>query len=243
MGLAGMNPDNRIKPVRFLLLLAATLGVVASARGQTISPVIVELSRARPVVSVTITNGSDHVLRLQTDPLAWKQPDGVDHYEATDDIMAVPPVADIGPGAKQIFRVTLRRKIYAPDERAFRLVLEDVSDLSTAVPGDASVTLHVAHRLPVFVAGSVGGKAQPRLTLCAAGAPACVRIDNDGNHYLEVRKLTATRGSWHQDLAGTRVLAHAWRQWPLEPPAGAGGALKMVAETSAGPLIAEFELP
>ncbi len=70
MGLAGMNPDNRIKPVRFLLLLAATLGVVASARGQTISPVIVELSRARPVVSVTITNGSDHVLRLQTDPLA-----------------------------------------------------------------------------------------------------------------------------------------------------------------------------
>jgi fimbrial chaperone protein len=229
--------------IRSVMLIAATFGVAALARAQTISPVIVELSRARPVVSVTITNTSDRVLRLQTDLVAWTQREGADHYERTDELMAVPPVAEIPAGSRQIFRVTSRQRIYTPDERAFRLVLEDVSSDVAAATGQGNVSFHVAHRLPVFVAGSVGGKPEPRLTFCAAGGPTCVRIDNDGNRYLEVRKLTATRGAWHQELTGSRVLAHAWRSWNMAPPAGVGGPLKILADTSAGPLTAELELP
>ncbi len=71
-------------------------------------------------------------MSFQTQTLAWSQADGTDVYTESDELIVVPPIAEIGAGASQIFRVTTRGAP-AAQERAYRLIFEDVTDIvSTA---------------------------------------------------------------------------------------------------------------
>jgi fimbrial chaperone protein len=216
--------------------------MAARSQAQMISPVVVDISRNRPVVSVTVTNSSDDPMRLQTDTLAWTQVDGEDHFEESDDLIVVPPIAEIRPRSTQIFRVTLRHRSFTPDERAYRVVLEDIE---VRAPSPDSVVFHLAHRLPVFVAGLQPGVPQPTLSRCPPpNAGTCVRIANDGSHYLQFKSLTVSSTGWTQVVAsGGRILAHGWRQFLIVPPRGASGTLQCAAVTSAGLLTAELTLP
>ena len=114
----------------------AGLGLWGSAaQALTISPVLVELSPARRVASITISNPGDTPLSFQTQVRAWSQPDGADAYADTDALFVVPPIAEIAAGGSQIFRVTTRTRLGAA-EHAWRLIFEDVSELAAPVRPD-----------------------------------------------------------------------------------------------------------
>ncbi|MEO8752082.1 MAG: fimbria/pilus periplasmic chaperone [Casimicrobiaceae bacterium] len=230
-------------------------GTVASAL--TISPVLVELSPARRVSSITFTNPGASAIRFQTQVLAWTQRDGVDRYEDTDELLVIPPIAEIAAGGSQIFRVTLRAPAGA-EERAFRLIFEDVTEAAVpaAPAGESAIEIRVNHNLPVFVAATGKPRVSERLGSCtgpvpvatASSAPAsaaltrCVRLDNDGSRYLQVKSLTVDGGGLHKDLGvSTRVLAGAWKEWTFDLPVAVTGALTVKAATSAGPVT--FQLP
>jgi len=238
----------------------AVLGLWGTvAHALTISPVLVELSPVRRISSITFSNQGDTAISFQTQALAWSQTDGVDRYEDTEELLVVPPIAEIAAGGKQIFRVTMRAPPGA-QERAYRLIFEDVT-IAVAPPASSdelSLSIRVNHNLPVFVA--VAGKPRPqaRLGPCmgpmpvapatASGKPAaanqtrCLRLDNDGNRYLQVKSLTVDGEAWHKDLGvSTRVLAGAWKQWTFDLPVTVTGALNVKAVTSDGPVA--FELP
>lgn len=229
-----------------LVLLASGLwGGTTSA--VTISPVLVELSPARRVVSITITNSGDAAVAFQTSVRRWTQADNGDRYEDSDELIVVPPIADIPAGSSQIFRVTPRRPPGA-EERAYRLVFEDVSDAKERDAGtEVAISFRVNHDLPAFVEASGRPRAQPRLGLCANPPPAgraCVRVDNDGNRYVLVRKLTVEDGGEHREVnVSSRVLAGAWREWTFELPSNVKLPLKIGAETSDGTLRLEWSPP
>lgn len=241
-----MRPQAVIKFVVALAVSASAavlLGLWSNVtQALTISPVLVELSPDRRITSITIFNAADHPVSFQTQTLAWSESDGTDVYNESDELIVVPPIAEIGAGASQIFRVTTRE---APttQERAYRLIFEDITDIvSTAhAAGEASIDIRVNHSLPVFIAGPGKSLAQPRLGACAnlGSAPSptssCVRLDNDGNHYLQVKSLSIAGTDWRKDLnSGARVLAGAWRQWTFEVPPHAAGPLQVQADTTAG---------
>jgi len=224
----------------------AALAVCSSAaHAVTISPVVVDLSPARRIASITITNPGERAISFQTATLAWTQPDGVDRYDETDELVVVPPIAEIAAGGSQIFRVTMRAPP-SPDEHAYRLVFEDVTEAAAPSSDEVAVNVRVNHNLPVFVA--VGGKprAEPRIGPCTTSVSAmsgCVRLDNDGNRYLQVKSLTVESGSWRKHLKTTRVLAGAWRQWTFDLPAQLTEALRVIAETSDGLVMFQFPIP
>jgi fimbrial chaperone protein len=246
----------RLQPVRLAvaslgLTVLAGLGLWGSAaHALTISPVLVELSPARRVASITITNPGDRPLSFQTQVRAWSQIDGADAYADTDELIVVPPIAQIAAGGSQIFRVTTRTRPSA-DEHAYRLIFEDVSEFSApATPaGESSINIRVNHDLPVFSAAAGKLHLQSRLGPCAnaAALPAttgCVRLDNEGSRYLRVRSLTLEGDNWRKDIGvGTRVLAGAWRQWTFDHPLQLTGSLRVRAETSDGPLTVEWLIP
>lgn len=217
------------------LLSSAALAVI-------ISPVTVELSRAHPVVTITVTNDADSPLTLQNQVLAWTQVNGEDHLEESTDLLVAPAIAEIAPRGTQIFRVTQRRPTAAVAERAYRLVLDDISaaEQQNELGG---VNFVFSHRLPVFVAGT--GNLGPWLHLgqCPnSPETGCVRLQNSGDQYLQVRSLTVNGSHWQADLeAGNRILAGAWKQWTFSPPPASAGRLTLTAETSAGRM--RFELP
>jgi fimbrial chaperone protein len=225
------------------LVVLCFLGTAAHAL--TISPVLVELSPARRVASITLTNPDDRPISFQTQVLAWSQTDGVDRNEETSDLIVVPPIAEIAAGGSQIFRVTLRAKPSA-QEQAFRLIFEDVTNaVAPAEPSDqVSINIRVNHNLPVFFAAQGKQHTESRLgpcTLPIQTAGGCVRIDNDGNRYAQIKSLTIESGAWRKEVpVSGRVLAGAWRQWTFDVPATVTGPLKVTAETRDGPVTCEL---
>jgi fimbrial chaperone protein len=240
-----MRPQAAIK---FAVALLAVVGASAmprlssKAQALTISPVLVELSPDRRITSITLSNPAEHPVTFQTQTLAWSQSDGADVYADSDELIVVPPIAQIGAGESQIFRVTLRAAP-APQERAYRLIFEDVTEIVDAAPsvGGATIDIRVNHSLPVFITPRGKAPAQPRLESCASLVPAttpasrCIRLDNDGNHYLQIKSLTVAGTDWRKNLnSGARVLAGAWRQWTFDVPPHAVGDLQVQADTSGG---------
>ncbi len=225
--------------------LVAGAAFAGAAHGVAISPVLLEISPDRPVVTITISNPSDRPVNLQSDTLSWNQTEGADRYEATDELMIVPPLAEIAPRASQIFRVTPRRRTFGMREKAYRLVLEDVTPEAPAASG-VGLTFRFRHNLPVFVTDKGIAAPLPRLRPCMAPAASlCVRLDNEGQRYLQLKRLTLETSEGRKELpaAGVRVLAGAWRQWVFERPARLQGPVHVRAETSAGPATTVLPAP
>jgi fimbrial chaperone protein len=242
--------------IRFAVTLPGVVGALAMlgllssvTQAVTISPVLVELSPDRPITSITVFNPADHAVSFQTQILAWSQSDGADVYVDSQELMVVPPIAEIAAGESQIFRVTFRGAPGA-EERAYRLIFEDVSEIATAAhsAGGATIDIRINHSLPVFIVAPGKTRAQPHLGSCKSLVPAtmaasrCVRLDNDGNHYLQIKSLTVAGADWRKDLnSGARVLAGASRQWTFDVPPHAPGVLQVQADTSGG--LVTFTLP
>ncbi len=222
---------------RWLLLAGAAF--IGTVQAITISPVLIELSPAQRVVSVTISNPSEQAMNFQVETLTWSQPGGANHFEPTEDLLVAPPIAEIPPQASQIFRVTLRRPLSGTAEQAYRLVLEDVSEALNPEPG--VVAIRFRHNLPVYVTPPGETKAAPRWSRCTAAAgKGCVRLDNDGNRRIRVSELTVAGQGWQQKIPGGAVLAGAWKQWSFDLASGRSQPDSITAKTEQGEISANL---
>jgi fimbrial chaperone protein len=218
--------------------LAALTLWVGAARAQSVSPVLVELSPQRRVNSVTVTNGSDRAMSFQVEVRAWSQVDGRDVYEPSADLLVAPAVADIGPGRSQIFRITSRIPP-APVEKAYRLILENVTESQAPTSGSGvGVQLNFSHDLPVFVAPAGRPSGHLRVGPCPAQPGGnCIRLHNDGDRRVKVISLVVEGEGWSRTIASPpTILPGSWWQWPIEPPVPGRGPLLVKASTSDGPL-------
>jgi fimbrial chaperone protein len=237
-------PCLMVASLRRICLAAALVLSVAAAQAVSISPVVIDLTPTHRVVSITFTNPGDRPVSYQTKTLAWTQADGIDHYRASDDLIVAPPIAEIAPGGAQIFRIALRGAATGR-EQAYRVVFEDVtSPTAVASSGEVALKVRVNHDLPVFVAISNQAQAQLRMARCAderAPGLECVRIENLGDHYAQVKSLTIECGAWRKTVpVNGRILADAWRQWILELPSNSSDAVKVSAVTSVGVIHADL---
>lgn len=227
------------------LAVMAVGGLLAhAALAVTISPVKVELSPAHPVVAITVVNDADVSLTLQNQVLAWTQVNGEDHLEESTELLVAPAIAEIEAGGTQVFRVTLRHPTASVSERAYRLVLDDVSAIERHAQTGA-VNFVFSHRLPVFVAGTGTLGPKPRLGTCPnSSEQGCFRLRNDGDHYVQVLSLVVGGTNWQQDLgAGNRILPGAWRQWTVASPPASAGRLTVTVETLDGRMSLELPNP
>jgi fimbrial chaperone protein len=158
------------------------------------------------------------------------------------------------PGGKQVFRVALRGARPAPEELAYRLILEDVAEAhaGTIVAPGGTINFRMRYDLPVLLApvgnvvnslrwkpcpseatqasASATSSAKPQAT---RSSEACVRLLNSGNRRVKVQTLTLTLdgNGWQQALSlkdGENVLAGAEREWHVPLANGQAGALRGV---------------
>jgi fimbrial chaperone protein len=219
-------------------LVPALLGLAgAAAQAQVvINPVVVEFAPRQRVASVTISlsDTATRAMRLQAEVLSWRQDlQGKDVTAPSTDLLVTPPIAELRPGQKQLFRIAPRGPRQGSGELAYRLVLEDVAppapapDTPSTDSPDISIRLRMRYDLPVLLApaGAVVNQLRwkPCATAPAEGRPlACVRLFNAGNRRVKVQALTLSGANWEQTLAlgeGANVLSGAEREWhvPLQP--------------------------
>lgn len=208
----------------FMMRHAVLFGVLSSwfclesATAMGVSPILVELSPARRVASVTLTNPTDRPKSVQAQLLTWIQQEGIDQYAETDALIVTPVIAQIAAGGTQVFRVALRSRTAQPVEQAYRLILEDVTEES-ASPSASNVSLRYRISLPVMSAPQEAARPMPRWTLCPAPpGKTCVRLDNDGNRRLRLSTLVLEgKEGWRREVSGAgTVLAGSWKEWRFD---------------------------
>lgn len=246
-----MWPIRNARGLAAWLARSAVLGLLGlgwtAAQAVTIAPVYVEISPTRRVASITVSNSADSPITFQTQVLSWQQIAGIDQYQESSELIVVPSIAEIAAGGSQVFRVTTHLPP-SPQETAFRLILDDVTQLAAPAAGAdvMQVVLRVNHNLPVFFAATGTPNAAPRFRDCDPPTHAgrgCVRIENAGNHYVVVKSLALASGTWRLDLpVSTRVLAGAWKQWEFDLPQDLTGRVQLAADTSNGPITGELPI-
>ena len=197
------------------LAVAALSGPVACASVR-LHPPLVEIQDAHQGATLRITNTGDQAIRFQTRVFRWSQA-GTQRRELTDDLIVVPAITEIRPGATQVFRIALRRPAPAPIDRAYRLLLENISP-TLPIPGAA--VLKLSHDLPVFISTPAAAVRSVGWSACdGPGAPAssglteCVRLSNRGNKRVRFETMVMQIGDVRREvkaLSMTNLLADAY---------------------------------
>ena len=211
-----------------------------------ISPVVIELSTQQRVVAVTValSDKARVPMRLQAELLQWKQNlQGKEVTEPSDDLLISPQMAELQPGSKQVFRLTLRGVRPAPEELAYRLIFEDIAE--PIIDADSALGMIINFRtrydLPVLIAPTGPVVNALRWKLCpptalaeslhkanvARSAEICIRVLNTGNRRIKVESLMLSGKGWSQSLSfndGENVLAGTEREWTTPLVTGLNGA-------------------
>lgn len=231
-------------------LLAALLASGPALAQVLISPVVVEVGARQRVAAVTVTL-SDKArvpMRLQAEILRWRQDvQGASVTAPSDDLLVSPPIADLQPGDKQVFRVALRGPRPSPEELAYRLILENVAKPVAAAAASSPgmiIKFRMRYDLPVLVAPASPVVNALRWKPCEPNAAStrvkpvaprtvdvCLRMLNAGNRRVKVQTLTLAGDGWSQALTlkdGETLLAGTEREWRVPMAANQTSALRGV---------------
>jgi fimbrial chaperone protein len=227
-------------------MVLASLGMLLhgpAAAQLVIGPTVIEFGPKQKVaaVSVTLDSNAAMPMRLQADVLVWRQTvKGENVYDETAELLVTPPIAEIKPGQKQIFRLALRGPRAGQEEMAYRLVLEDISAAmgSARVAPNMNIDFRMRYDLPVLLAPLSPVANRLMWKPCKADAvpsatqsAACIHLLNAGNRRVKVQSLTIVGDGWQQPLAfgdGENILAGAEREWRIPLKAGQSGSFRSV---------------
>lgn len=170
-------------------LLALAAGGPSWAGAFSVSPVRVFLEPRDRATALTLVNGADAEVVLQTDVLRWSQDTGgQDQLEPSDDLVVSPPILKMAPRSRQVVRLA---RLVAPDpqrQQTYRLLLREVPDTTRAQEPGARLPITLVLSIPVFV-GAPAARPDVRCELHAAQPPQ-VACRNEGRAHAQLRELS-----------------------------------------------------
>ena len=191
---------------------------------------------------MSLENTGDAPVLVQAEVLAWSQADGKEVLTPSQDLVVSPPIFKVAPGASQIVRIGLLNRTDSAREVTYRLFLQEVP--GPPRPGEQGVNVALRLGLPVFILPKGGAAPQLAWEARPEGGNIRLTLANSGNGHTQAVdcKLYREDGTLIAEQAlGAYVLAGQTRSWIIKPsqPWG-GGKLRLVAQTSVGPVSAEI---
>lgn len=178
-----------MRPGFFLLLSCVMSGALhdaAHAGSLTVAPVRVTMDETRPVETMTIRNDGDEPARLQMRAYQWRQEDGNDILEETQDIVINPRLFEVNGGAQQTARLGLRIS-RSEEERSYRILIDQIPSSPKPSAGKIRALLRIS--IPVFIpAGTSSGSARWALSSAPDGN-AVITVQNGRNSHLQIRHI------------------------------------------------------
>lgn len=140
-----------IKSLVFLLIAFTLASPVFALGTYSISPVLVKINADEKMAGITITNESDVSARFQVESKRWRQSEGVDSYEETNDLIVSPPIFEMAPHAQQLIRVALRHRGESlKEEQLYRLMIKEMQPQIKSLAMTGKVNTLMEFNLPVF---------------------------------------------------------------------------------------------
>jgi fimbrial chaperone protein len=213
-------------------------GMAHSASLQ-ISPVTVSLRADEAATALTLSNDGAEPLYGQVRVFRWDQANGEDALQPTQDVVASPPLIQVGPNSHQVIRL-LRVKSEPPaTEQTYRVLIDEI-----APPGavqESGVTVRLRYSVPVFISPSVNTQAELQWRLWRNEGGWMLEAVNQGTRRAQISAVQLVAGSHVYDLNKGLMgyaLAGRARRWQLPLPADAplGGSLKIRARINSSPV-------
>jgi fimbrial chaperone protein len=219
-------------PGRFALATAIFIAPVlaepvfctpAQAEGVVqITPVLLDLTGPSAVGVIAFANQAHEPTSIQVRVFRWRQADGQESLQPTDDVVASPPRADIGPGESLSIRVVRAAQTPIEGEDSYRLVIDQLPEARDS--GKAVVSILLRQVLPVFF--SNGSRSAPNVTwsISRRGGQSVLVANNTGDRRLRIGKVTLSGHGGSVTMGGSLlgyVLAHSQMSWTI--PAKSGG--------------------
>ncbi len=225
--------------LRSLAILAVLLDASPlAAAALSVSPTRLNLGARATTDAVAVRNNGKRPVLVQVDTFRWTGPLQVDALESTRDLLAVPSVFRIPPGARQVIRVALRKPFAGGVEEAYRLLIAEVPEQTGAETGGVRFTLRLS--LPVFVTPD-DARPRPEWRLRRGAGGYELVLHNAGNAHIRIHKLRlrAEKGDAVIEPAepAAYVLAGGEHVWRL-PEARLRRARRFIleAESQSGPI-------
>ena len=233
------------------LVLASHLGTAHAATLQ-VSPILVQFYQGTQAQPIWLSNEGDRPMRAQVRVNKWTQTEDGDALEVTNELVASPPVMEIGAGKRQLLRIVRRHLASAAEEEGFRIIVDELPDTETASADNSSaLNFLLRYSIPVFISPAAGPpktlehQAQGQLLL----SPPRMQITNGGKSRIRAARLVheGKDGQTTQVLEGLigYVLANKQRTWELPPSVASlpPGIFKLKIANDAGEHILQMELP
>jgi fimbrial chaperone protein len=225
-------------------LTAALLALAgpAAAGSLEIGPTSVQMIGPERTSTIRIKNIADADTTVQVRTVDWTQQSGQDVYTPSTTLLASPPLIKLKPGESQVIRLVIERTPAQPQEKAYRLILDEIPN-----PGEVNgAAVHQSLRalVPIFITPSTS--ARPRLTWSAtrSGDGVVLTAANNGATRERLVGLTVNgNGAQIGPPLDGYILSNASHSWTVAVPAsvtsltasGEGGYGTVQANVPIGP--------
>lgn len=145
-----------------------------------------------PQTVMTVGNGGDTEVFIQTELVAWSQQAEQDVYTTSREILVSPPMFKIPAGGEQTVRI---RYLQAPvtKERTYRLFLQEVPQSN---PDQTQLTTTLKMGVPIFIQPGKIDPAQYGWRVQRSAEGVTVQVNNTTNMHIQFTglKLTTMEG-------------------------------------------------
>ncbi len=165
-----------------------------------------------------LENRSKDASHVQIRVYAWDQSDFQDRYVAQQQVLASPPFSTIAAGQRQLIRLMRLAPVPPGEERAFRIIIDEIQPQQAPEGKDGSIGLkfQMRYSVPLFLDGEgIWTKQQARKPRSPDAASQPVLdwkiAEVDGQRYLEV----SNSGVVHARLSNVYWEAESGKQLQL----------------------------
>jgi fimbrial chaperone protein len=245
VALIGRLPD----PAKAVGLIAALVGSAAPLTGSSASAASLQVSPTtvdmldQAVSSIDLVALGTEKVPAQIRVFRWTQVDGKERLIPTTELAASPPSATVSPGARYTVRI-VGQPGAVTDERAYRLIVDELPDPAKARNG--AVTFALRYAIPVFLRSSSAQASKLAWSARVVQGELEVRVVNSGGRRERIVGLKA-EASGQSINFGDGLVGYAlaggemsWRR-PL-PKALSGSSLRLSGTLESGPLDARIPL-
>lgn len=131
-----------------LLALSLLAAAPAGATSLQVAPTSLQLEARQRAGELWLTNSGTSPVRLQVRVFRWVQQDGQEQLLPTEELLATPPMQELGAGQQQLVRVMRPNHEPPAAQQYYRLIVDEVPDLATRANGMQFV---LRYSIPVFV--------------------------------------------------------------------------------------------
>ena len=190
----------------------------------SVSPTTIELPAEGGTAALYVVNHGSQAVMTQVECFDWRQVDGKDRLEPSQDLQVSPPIARVVPGGRQTIRLQVGPSTDSA-ERTFRLLVSELPDSQAVTPRSIHVLLQFS--VPVFAGNTNSAPSSLVWVAILNGDRLSISARNEGITRAKLTNLHLTTLDGDQHVLvpeGLRyILGGATQSWTINAPGFVAG--------------------